>query len=86
MQHAFVVRGTLKDRKTIELDEPMDQAEGPVEVTVRPVQTEKKIPLCESLSPEEFRKALDGLAIDDSNLPILSDEALRRESIYEEKL
>jgi hypothetical protein len=45
MQTALVIRGTLKDPKTIELDEPVDQVQGPVEVTVRPIEAQPKVPL-----------------------------------------
>jgi hypothetical protein len=89
MQTAFVVRGKLKDPKTIELDEPVGHVQGPVEVTLRPIETEEAqtVPLYESLSPEEFTKYLhDRIASHDPNLPILPAEALRRESMYEEKV
>ena len=85
METAFVVRGTLKDPKTVELDEPVEQVQGAVEVTLRSVEAPRTVPLYESLRPEELRKALRELAIDDPDLPILPDEALRRESLYEEK-
>ncbi|HVO24766.1 MAG TPA: hypothetical protein VMW56_14180 [Candidatus Margulisiibacteriota bacterium] len=87
MQTALVIRGTLKDAKTIELDEPVDQLEGPVEVTLRPIEAERKVPLYESLSAEEwitqFHEWLDA---HDPNLPVLPAEALRRENIYEDRL
>jgi hypothetical protein len=87
MQTAFVVRGKLKDSKTIELDEPVDQVEGSVEVTLRPIEAERKVPLCESLSAEEWIKQFhEWLDSHDPDLPVLPDEALRRESIYEDRL
>jgi hypothetical protein len=41
MDRAIVVRGKLSDPSHIELDEPVSGINGPVEVTVRPVQTAK---------------------------------------------
>jgi hypothetical protein len=38
MDRAIVVRGNLSDPSHIELDEPVSGINGPVEVTVRPVQ------------------------------------------------
>jgi hypothetical protein len=84
---AFTVRGNLKDPKHIELEEPVPDVQGPVEVTVRPIEGEQKVPLFESLSAEEwinqFHEWLDS---HDPNLPVLPDEALRRESIYDDRL
>jgi hypothetical protein len=86
MQTARVLRGTVKDEKTIELDEPVRDMRGPVEVTVRPVAPSKKAPLCETLSPEEWQKMLHAwLDSHNPDLPVLPDEALRRESIYEDR-
>jgi hypothetical protein len=38
MNRAIVVRGNLNDPSHIELDEPVSDIQGPVEVTVRPIQ------------------------------------------------
>ena len=38
MEQAVVVRGKLNDPRHIELDEPLSEIRGAVEVTVRPVQ------------------------------------------------
>jgi hypothetical protein len=38
MERAIVVRGKLNDPSHIELDEPLSEIRGAVEVTVRPVQ------------------------------------------------
>lgn len=87
MQPPLVIRGTLKDPKTIELDEPLDQAQGPVEVTVRAIEAERKLPLYESLSAEEWIKQFHAwLDSHDPNLPVLPAEALRREDMYEDRL
>jgi len=86
MQTARVLRGTVKDEKTIELDEPVRDMQGPVEVTVRPVAPSKQAPLCETLSPADWKKMFHAwLDSHDPNLPVLPDEALRRESIYEDR-
>jgi len=87
MQTAVIIRGTLKDAKTIELDEPVDQVEGPVEVTLRPIATARKQSLYESLSAEEWIQQFHAwLDAHDPNLPVLPEAALRRESIYEDRL
>ncbi len=86
MQTARVLRGTVKDEKTIELDEPVRDMRGPVEVTVRPVAPSKQTPLCETLSPGEWKEMFHAwLDSHDPDLPVLPDEALRRESIYEDR-
>ena len=86
MQTARMLRGTVRDEKTIELDEPVLDMQGRVEVTLRPVAPSEQAPLCETLSPEEWKKMFHSwLDSHDPNLPILPDEALRRESIYEDR-
>jgi len=86
MQTARVLRGTVKDERTIELDEPVRDVRGPVEVTVRPVDASRLAPLCERLSAPEWKKMFHAwLDSHDPNLPVLSDDALRRESIYEDR-
>jgi len=40
MERAIVVRGKLADAKHIELDEPVTELEGPVEVVLRRVPSE----------------------------------------------
>ena len=37
MQRAIVIRGRLADSRHIELDEPIDELHGDVEITLRPV-------------------------------------------------
>ena len=37
MQRAIVIRGRLADSRHIELDEPVDEMHGDVEITLRPV-------------------------------------------------
>jgi hypothetical protein len=86
MQTARMLRGTVRDEKTIELDEPVYDMQGRVEVTLRPVAPSEQAPLCETLSPEEWKKMFHAwLDSHDPNLPVLPDEALRRESIYEDR-
>ena len=86
MQTAMVLRGKVKDARTIELDEPVGEIEPEVEVIVRPVRASKQAPLCETLSPDEWKKMFHAwLDSHDPNIPVLPDEALRRESIYEDR-
>jgi hypothetical protein len=44
MERAIVVRGKLSDPRHIELDEPVTELRGPVEVVVRPVPSESAGP------------------------------------------
>ena len=81
MQTAFIVRGNLKDPKTIELEEAVTDLHGSVEVSLRSLEPTKGVPLYDTASPEELEEVLDELALDDPNLPILPAEALRRESL-----
>jgi len=37
MERAIIIRGRLADSRHIELDEPVDELEGDVEITLRPV-------------------------------------------------
>jgi hypothetical protein len=87
MKTALVIRGKVKNARTIELDEPVDQVTGAVEVIVRPLDAEREAPLYESLGAEEwiaqFHAWLDS---HDPNLPVLPDDALRREGIYEDRV
>jgi hypothetical protein len=87
MQTALVLRGKMKDERTIELDEPVRDVEAEVEVIVRPVEVERKVPLYESLGAEEWIAQFHAwLDAHDPELPVLPDEALRREGIYEDRL
>lgn len=86
MQTARVLRGKLKDERTIELDEPVGNVAAEVEVILRPVGPAKPAPLCETLSPQEWKKMFHAwIESHDPNLPILPDEALRREAMYEDR-
>jgi hypothetical protein len=87
MQTARVPRGKVKDEWTIELDEPVSNVEAAVEVIVRPIGAEQKLPLYESLGAEEWIAQFHAwFDAHDPELPVLPDEALRREGIYEDRL
>jgi hypothetical protein len=87
MQTALVLRGKLKDERTIELNEPVRGVEAEVEVIVRPVGSSRPAPLCETLSPEEWKKVFHAwIDSHDRTVPIPSAESLRREGIYEDRL
>jgi hypothetical protein len=87
MQAARVLRGKLKDERTIELDEPAGNVEAEVEVIVRPIEAGRKAPLYDSLGAEEWIAQFHAwLDAHDPDLPVLSEEALRREGIYEDRL
>ncbi len=44
MQRAIIVRGRLSGRSRIDLDEPLDEVSGEVEVFVRPVEMKPAMP------------------------------------------
>ncbi len=86
MQTARILRGKVKDARTIELEEPVGEVNAEVEVIIRPVGPSKRAPLCETLSPEEWKKMFHAwVASHDPDLPVLPAEALRREGIYEDR-
>jgi hypothetical protein len=86
MQTALVLRCKTKDERTIELDEPARDVEADVEVIVRPLGPSKPAPLCETVSPEKWKTMFHAwVDSHDPDLPVLPGEALRRESIYEER-
>ena len=80
-------RGKLKDQRTIELDEPIGDVVSEVEVIVRPIAAKGEAPLYESLGAEEWIAQFHAwLDAHDPELPVLPEEALRREGIYEDRL
>jgi len=87
MQAVRVLRGKVKDQRTIELDEPVGNVEAEVEVIVRPLGPAKPAPLCETLPSEEWKKVFHAwVESHDRTVPIPSAESLRREGIYEDRL
>jgi len=44
MQRAIVIRGHIADRQRVDLDEPVDELRGQVEVTLRAVPNDKEMP------------------------------------------
>jgi hypothetical protein len=57
MERALIVKGRITDPKRIDLDEPLDEVEGEVEVTVRSTRRQS-IPTKESVF--DFIKRLPG--------------------------
>lgn len=87
MKVAFVVRGRLTASNHIELEEPVQDIEGPVEVTVRPLGHSKGEPLYERASATEWRTAFHAwIESHDRTVPIPPAESLRRERIYEDRV
>jgi len=85
MDKSVTVRGTLRNQRFIELDEPVAGMEGEVEVVVRPPRTDG----CSVPSQAErrewvqaFRKWVESHA---SSTPVLPAEALTREEIYKDR-
>jgi hypothetical protein len=83
MERAVVVRGKLSDPSHIELEEPVSNMRGPVEVTVRPIQRGTGAPLFESATQEEWEREFHAwVQTHDRAVPIPSAESLRREALY----
>lgn len=86
MKRAVVVRGTLSDPSHIELEEPVSNIHGPVEVTVRPLHDRAGVALFESATLDECEQAfhawVDG---HDRTVPIPPADSLRREGLYEDR-
>jgi hypothetical protein len=72
-------------RTRCELDEPVSDIRGPVEVAIRSIPESAPLPFFESSTVEEweleFHAWIDG---HDQTTQVPSAEALRREALYEE--
>lgn len=86
MDRAIIVRGNLSDPKHIELDEPVTEVQGPVEVVLRAVPGLSDVPLYRSATPEAWRRAFHAwVDAHDRSLPLPAPESLRREALYDER-
>jgi len=86
MDRAIIVRGNLSDPKHIELDEPVTEVQGPVEVVVRAVPSAIGAPLYRSATPEVWKRAFHTwVEGHDRSLPLPAPESLRREALYDER-
>lgn len=84
MGRSVIVRGQLRDATHVELEEPVGDLRGPVEVTLRPLTT--GLGVVTPVPPTEWAAAFDSwTASHDPSLPVLPAEALRRESLYEDR-
>jgi hypothetical protein len=87
MERAIVVKGTLSDPTHIELDEPVNELQGPVEVVVRRVPETSLPPFQQYTSREAWEAAFDAwVEGHDRSLPLPAPESLRRESIYGDRM
>jgi hypothetical protein len=86
MGQTVVVHGNLNDPRHIELDEPVSDIRGPVEVAIRSIAESAPVPFFESSTVEEWEREfhawIDG---HDRTTPVPSDESLRREALYEDR-
>ena len=86
MERTVVVQGNLRDPSHIELDEPVSDIHGRVQVTVRPLEEQPRVPLFESATEEEWRREFHAwVQSHDRTAPIPSAESLRREAMYEDR-
>jgi hypothetical protein len=83
MEYSIVVQGSLSDPRHIELDEPVTELRGVVEVILRPARTAASPPA----SAEAWEAAFDAwVEGHDRSLPLPQPESLRREALYEDRL
>ncbi|MBI3302949.1 MAG: hypothetical protein HYZ72_12860 [Deltaproteobacteria bacterium] len=83
MERIIVVRGTLNDPTHIELDEPVTELHGPVEVVVRRAAETSLSFLQQGTSHEAWEAAFDAwVEGHDRSVPLPTPESLRREGIY----
>ena len=83
MAGAIVVHGRISDSTHVELEQPLSELRGQVEVTLRPLLAPRVVP---TTPLAEWMAAFDSwIASHESSLPVLSPEGLRRESLYKER-
>jgi hypothetical protein len=83
MEYSIVVQGSLSDPRHIELDEPVTELHGVVEVILRPARA----PASPPASAEAWETAFDTwVAGHDRSVPLPQPESLHREALYEDRL
>ncbi len=86
MRQTVVVYGNLNDPRHIELDEPVSEIRGPVEVAIRAKQESAPVPFFESSTFEEWKLEFHAwIEGHDRTTPAPSAESLRREALYEDR-
>lgn len=86
MEYGIVVRGSISDPKHIELDEPVTELRGLVEVILRPAREAAGSRAGIAVAPA-WEEAFDAwVAGHDRSVPLPHPEALRREALYEDRL
>ena len=86
MERTVVVQGKLSDPSHIELDEPLSDIHGRVQVTVRPIEQAARAPLFECATQEEWQREFHAwIEAHDRTAPIPSAASLRREAMYEDR-
>jgi hypothetical protein len=86
MDRAIIVRGNLSDPKHIELDEPVTEVQGPVEVVLRTVPSTSGAPFYRSATAQVWKRGFHTwVEGHDRSLPLPPPESLRREALYAER-
>jgi len=83
MEYSIVVQGSLSDPRHIELDEPVTELRGPVEVILRPARAGAS-----PKAPDEAWEAAFDAWVEghDRSVPLPRHESLHREALYEDRL
>jgi hypothetical protein len=86
MGQTVVVHGNLNDPRHIELDEPVFDIRGPVEVAIRSIAESAPVPFFESSTVEEWEREFHAWIDGHDRTPAVpSAESLRREALYEDR-
>jgi hypothetical protein len=86
MGQTVVVHGNLNDPRHIELDEPVSDIRGPVEVAIRSIAESAPVPFFESSTVEEWEREFHAWIDGHDRTPAVpSAESLRREALYEDR-
>jgi hypothetical protein len=84
MEYGIVVQGSLRDPRHIELDEPVTELHGMVEVILRPARPAPSPP---AVAEQGWEAAFDAwVEGHDRSVPLPRPESLHREALYEDRL
>jgi hypothetical protein len=86
MGYSIVVQGSLSDPRHIELDEPVTEIHGVVEVILRPARPARPAASKQAPAEEGWEAAFDAwVEGHDRSVPLPRPDSLHREALYEER-